>query len=347
MVFSGFYKKMFLRKLFILLILLNTFSFCISAEDNSDTTYNELKNIELITYPVNDSMIELRKQCLHVIQGDAKSLMALVFFKYLRTSNPKKTEALEELLPILDYLKNVTNRAIDSIAATKVESGLICWYFYNMGYVFQTATSTIGIDLSFRNAEKLAPFLDALLITHWHHDHFNKRLVDQMLLLKKPVCTNFYPNSTIIKKDTTITIGHNEISMCLGDHHRYVPVIISNNMIHYQISYKWNNEKFTIYHTGDGNNIKKMKTNDSVDIFIVHTQLPMPLSKAVYHVKPKITFASHILELGHPLPLRWNYDYCNKEISKVDGFKVITLGWGERWCSEKTIISLKQNTTPQ
>jgi hypothetical protein len=323
------------------LILLFVFSFFTSAENNPDATETELKNVELITYPANDSIIELRKQYLHIVQRDAKSLRALAFMKYLKTSNPGKAEALEDKLPILDYLKNVTNRTINAIATTTVESGLICWYFYNMGYVFQTATSTIGIDLSFRNAEKLAPFLDALLITHRHHDHYYKQLVEAMLLLKKPVCSNFYPNSITIKKDTTITIGHNAISMCIGDHHRSLPVVGSNNMIYYQISYKWNNEKFTIYHTGDGNNIKKMKTPDSIDIYIVHTQLQMPLLKAVYHIKPKITFASHILELSHPFPVRWNYDYCYKQISKIKGFDVITLGWGERWCSENTKISSK------
>lgn len=335
------YKKLIHIKLYLLSILLLTFSFFISAENKTDAIKAELKYIELITYLTNDSVTEIRKQSLHVVQQDAKSLGALTFMKYVNISNAEKAQALEYKYPILDYLKTVTNRTINAITTTKVESGLICWYFYNMGYVFQTATSTIGVDLSFRDAEKLAPFLDALLITHRHHDHFDKKLVNAMLLQKKPVCSNFYPNSIHIKKDTTITIEHNEISMCIGDHHRYIPVVGANNMIYYQISYKWNNEKFTIYHTGDGNNIKKMKKTDSIDIFIVHTQLPMPLSKAVYHVKPKITLASHVLELSHPFPIRWDYDYCYKQISKIEGFNVITLSWGERWCSANTIISSK------
>jgi hypothetical protein len=267
--------------------------------------------------------------------------------KYIKTGNKYKAEKLEDKLPILDYLKNVTNRSINTIATTKVEKGLICWYFYNMGFVFQTATSTIGIDLSFRDAEKLAPFLDALLVTHWHHEHCDKRLVEAMLQLKKTVISQSYPNSFIIRKDSVITIGNNTISMFIGDHHRNLPIISSNNMIYYQISYKCNDEKFTIYHTGDGNNINKMKTTDSIDVFIVHTQLPMPISKAVYHVKPRITFASHILELSHPFICKWDYDYCYKQISKVKGFNVITLAWGERWCSENAVISSKHNITHQ
>jgi hypothetical protein len=335
------YKETFTIKLYLHLILLFTFSILISAENHCNVNNAELQNIELITYPTSDTLTEIRKKYLRVIQEHAQPVRPLTFMKYINTNSGCQVEALEDKLPILDYLKNVTNRTINSIATATVQKGLICWYFYNMGFVFQTATSTIGIDLSFRDAEKLAPFLDVLLITHWHHDHYDKQLVEAMIRLKKPVFSDFYPNSYIVKKDTTITIGNNAISMGIGDHHRNLPIIGSNNMIYYQISYKCNGEKFTIYHTGDGNNIKKMKTSDSTDVFIVHTQLPMPLSKAVYHVKPKITFASHILELSHPFICRWNYDYCYKQISKIKGYNVITLAWGERWCSENTIVFSK------
>ncbi len=324
------------------LILLTFFApFSIIAEHNVKAAEDELQKIELIIYPTNDTLKEIRNQYLQLIQEQAQHVRPLTFMKYIKTVNCYKAEALEDKFQVLEYFKNVTNRSINAIESTKVEKGLICWYFYNMGYVFQTATSIIGVDLSFRDAEKLASFLDVLLITHWHHDHYDKRLVEKMLEFKKPVFSNFYPHSVIVKKDTVITLGNNTISMCIGDHHRQLPLISSKNMLQYQISYRCNNDKFTIYHTGDGNNIKKMKTTEPVDIFIVHTQLPMPLSKAVYHVKPKITFASHVLELSHPFPFRWNYDYCYKQISKIKDFNVITLAWGERWCSENAIISSK------
>jgi hypothetical protein len=300
-----------------------------------------------LVYPQNDSDLAHRKQLLEIIQLSAHKVSPFTYMQYMNywSTDPSKADKLEEKYELLKYLRAATGRSIDKITKTKIDSGMICWYFYNMGYVFQTATTRIGIDLNFRDAEKLAPLLDLLLVTHAHHDHVGRKLIDSMIALKKPVVTGFYPHTTIVKGDTVLIFGDNRIRIEIGDHHRHLPVLSTNNMLMYQIDYKNNGEKYTIFHSGDGNGIAKMKPDSPVDIFIVHTQLPMPLSKAVYQVRPTITFASHVLELSHsdgfPLPLRWNYDFCYRQIAKVKGYKVITLAWGESWMIPGTKVEAK------
>jgi hypothetical protein len=204
-----------------------------------------------------------------------------------------------------------------------------------MGYVIQTSTSKIGIDLNFRDAEKLAPVIDMLLITHNHHDHMNRKLIEVMTSLHKPVISNFFDGSIKVNRDTSILFNNVTVNVDVGDHHRHLLFLSNNNMLMYEIVTQNGNEKLVVYHSGDGNNFNKMTPSNPVDILITHVQLPMPLPKVITHIKPKITLVSHVMELSHPekypFPMRWNYDYCYKQINLVSGYKAITLIWGEKW----------------
>ena len=79
-------------------------------------------------------------------------------------------------------LKTRIDRAIIEINETSVPPGeLKLWYIYNMGVIAKTSNATIGFDLAgtyiYPSLADLSGYVDVLLISHTHGDHFNKNVI--------------------------------------------------------------------------------------------------------------------------------------------------------------------------
>ena len=85
-------------------------------------------------------------------------------------------------------------------------------------------------------------------------------------------------------------------------------------MLMYQVDCGPASGDFTLYHSGDGCNLAKMMPDRPVDLFILHIAVGMTPADAITHIQPRLTLASHMLELGHstkpPHPWRWSFDYA-------------------------------------
>ncbi len=297
----------------------------------------------LVSNPPDGTNASARRERMALIQAAGDRLSALDYRNYARSweTNTPLADLLEARHPVLGYLRDAIAGAIGEIRRTQVREGLAVWFIYNMGYVFKTPRTCFGIDLDGRGVERLAPELDFLLNTHEHGDHVHEPLFRAMLAQNKPVVTRWYPGSLLVSQSTNLVFGEVLIRTDLGDHHREQPRQ-RDNMLMFEVDCGPSANHAVIYHSGDGNNIDKMRPAKPVGLFILHTSVGMSVPDAVRHVKPKMTFVSHVMELGHsPLPphaWRWPYDTAFDVIRDLPEREATVLTWGERWLAPGTSL---------
>ena len=94
-------------------------------------------------------------------------------------------------------------------------------------------------------------------------------------------------------------------------------------------------KSFRTVGSGDASNKDKMKPDRPVGIFIPHVKVGLPIAETLRQLKPRMTFVSHVLELGHPPKphngWRVSYDYAFSTIKEVPPSQATVLTWGERW----------------
>jgi len=248
-------------------------------------------------------------------------------------ANADQAEQMEKANPALRYLRAVTVRAMGDIRHTRVKRGVVVWFLYNMGYVFKTPTACFGIDLCGREVERLAPDLDFLLVSHEHADHFSAPLVRAMIDRHRPVLTRSFSGPTVVNHGTSHQFGEIHVKIDPGDHHRE-DVNQRDNMMMFEVDCGRSGNNAIIYHSGDGNNYEKMHPEKPVDLFIVHVEVGMSVPSAIGQVCPKVTFVSHVLELGHsptpPNAWRWSYEHAFGVIRDIPEREAMVLTWGER-----------------
>jgi len=284
-----------------------------------------------------------RRKRMAVIQNACDQLEPQDYRDYVGwwNENDSAADAAEARHPALYYLGKATGHALTDIHQTTVTHGLAVWHVYNVGYVFKTPDACFGIDIKMRDSEKLADVLDFLLVTHEHDDHWSAPLIKAMIAAGKPVITRWYPGTTIINEPAGFRFGSCRVKVDIGDHHYEQPGG-QNNMLMFQVDCGERAGDCTIYHSGDGNNFRKMTPDREIDIFIVHVQVGMSVEDAIAHLKPRLTFVSHVMELGHnprpPNAWRWSFDYAFGQVGHIpeDGAAVLT--WGERWLLPGTVL---------
>jgi L-ascorbate metabolism protein UlaG (beta-lactamase superfamily) len=279
-----------------------------------------------------------------VLQEASDDLAPSVFGAYVEAwekGEEAAADQLEQTHPSLSYLRKATVRAMDDVHRVRVKRGLAVWYLYNMGYVFKTQASCFGIDIHNRGAELLADDLDFLLSSHEHRDHNTQALIKAMMARGKPVITRWFQGSKVVNSPAEYRFGDIRVKVDVGDHH-YPAANQLDNMLMFQVDCGLSANGFVIYHAGDGNNYKKMRPDKPVDLFIVHVQVGMPVKEAIAHLKPRLTFVSHVMELAHspkpPKAWRWSYEYAFGVIKGLPENKATVLTWGERWFSPGTAL---------
>ncbi|MEI7675144.1 MAG: MBL fold metallo-hydrolase [Bacteroidales bacterium] len=248
-----------------------------------------------------------------------------VYKEYLQGRKIEKNEPAKAILSILD--KKV-NDVLKNLAKPESKNkNVVLWQIYNMGYVIQTNSGNIGIDIHCRDAKRFAKHIDALLITHSHFDHYRNDLIDEMRRLNKPIISNWIDSD--FKTDTvkTFSIGSFNITTHLGDHYFWKKES-NNDMLMFEI--ETNGVK--ILHTGDNSSIVKLAEINNVDVFILHHDIINSLPEAVAIVKPKLTILSHVMELGHPRTIngyRWTYAHAMEKSKLIPNEKKGILLWGD------------------
>ncbi len=279
-----------------------------------------------------------------VLQRACDQLTVEDYATYARawSTNAVQADLSEQTHPALGYLRDATLAAIDDIRHTRVEKGVAVWLIYNMGHVFKTPTACFGIDLSGRRVEHLAPELDFLLTTHEHKDHYSEALIQAMLRCGKPVVTRWFPGTMIVNRATNMVFGSVRVQIDVGDHHDRNPKQL-NNMLMYEVACGADAGDAVIYHSGDNSNIDKIAPSRPPDLMIVHVSVGLPIADSIRRNTPRMTFPSHVLELGHsphpPHAWRWSYCYAFDTVKDIPARETAVLTWGERWLLPGTRLS--------
>lgn len=230
---------------------------------------------------------------------------------------------------ILSYYKKSLKRIITEIQTTNVEQGkIVMWHLYNMGYVVKTPSHCFGIDIKHKEAADLVPYLEFLLITHQHVDHYSDAMNGAMKMAGKPVYSNFVENEyKITGKKTFSPVAGIEVVAALGDH----SAELKNFCVTYQIDCGADTGNKVIYHIGDTYNATQLAKTKNVDVFIPHSGINMNFTQAMNKIDPAVTLMSHVNELSHAIDnYRWPYSKALDRVKEVAPRKAYVPVWGEK-----------------
>lgn len=290
-------------------------------------------------------LLQERQIALNQLQKLADKCNATYFLDYLTTMDDK-AEAIEKHDVLLSCYRLAFDKVIQEIKEDKVENGTAhIWLLYNMGYIVKTPSGCFGIDLMHRWAEKLAPYLDFLCITHNHQDHYDKKLISSMLEAGKPVLSNFLKEgkeytSTV---PSTYTIKNFSIRTSITDHNNSG---LSNFVTVFSIDCGADSGHFTLMHTGDSNYKAAQYTNilSEVDVLIPRYAPNALTENNIIGTKkgqtqPSYVLLSHILELTHVSEeeSRWSIPSALERASKINCNQTYVPMWGEKmiWKNNK------------
>lgn len=254
------------------------------------------------------------------------------FIPYLKC-NDSIEEKKMEANSILGFYNEALNRLLREIPKEEVSYGHIAvWHLYNMGYVIKTPKHCFGIDLNHKYAEKLAPYIEFLCITHPHGDHYTDKLNKAMTDAGKPVYSNFLDNGYKLDDEAVFNpVGDIEI-VAKRVHHGPN----SNIVTYYQIDCGRDTRNKVIFHCGDAYDYTELEKTKDIDLFIPHTTVGLRLRKAAKKLDPDYVLLSHVLEMGHPAKYPGSSIYRIPYIEAIR--KAIFLGrdgaivpvWGEK-----------------
>ena len=270
-----------------------------------------------------------RLDATRTIQRSVDRLRAAEFDSYFESSREDAAKE-EENRAVLRYLNSSFDKVLNELKETKVDdNSVVFWHVYNMGYLIKTPTQTIAVDIRHRRAAELLPYIDFLLVTHNHRDHFTSSLCDAATLAKIPVVSNFLQNDWIVEEnERTLEIGDSTIQLKRVDHNKNLIKFVTT----FEINCGPRSGDCVVYHVGDACDVNQLTPKEPVDVFIPHLAVGLNVPKAVNEtIKPKLTLLSHILELGHLIDKwRWSYDYGYNEVRKCANDTVILPVWGEK-----------------
>jgi L-ascorbate metabolism protein UlaG (beta-lactamase superfamily) len=254
-----------------------------------------------------------------------------------------------------DLVRIRLDTALAEIPKTVVPKGKVkIWYIYNMGIIAKSSDKTVAFDLAgnyvYPRLSDFTKYIDILVITHFHNDHFNPTVVKEAL---KNGVTVIVPGDTMILKDNEFVRDPNGIPALDLVRRQYG--ISSDNLISLKPNevttvkgveitaypanhigpgggdagiapypsnwYYVNLSGVRILHAGDGISLENDSalSGKAVDAFITHATTIDPrdndsLTKLVPN--PKIYLPLHVLELGHGSSIvtgssGWIMDYKN------------------------------------
>lgn len=270
-----------------------------------------------------------RKEAMTKMQGYVDIMTDTQFVEYYRCSEGCQKEAGLENWGILQFYNMALEKLLKEIPATEVGKGEVAvWQLYNMGYVVKTADQCFGVDIHHKHAQRVAPLIDFLLITHNHSDHQWKPLTEEMARLGKAVYSNFLDNGYKLAGGEDLKIGNIEIENWLCDHNAKARNFVTT----FQVTCNAEGEKpLTFLFSGDSYSHEQLNPTRQVDVFVPHLAVGLKVNKAVEKIQPRIVLMSHILELAHHInKWRWSYQHGITECEKLNREGVYLPVWGEK-----------------
>ena len=209
--------------------------------------------------------------------------------------------------PLLKFYEQCLDKLMLQIPDEKVEDGSIAiWYLYNMGFVIKTPNSCFGLDIHHRNADRLEPLLDFLVVTHNHDDHYSIPLMTKMTKAGKPVLSNFFPNAYYTKA-ASMSYQFNGVTIHCGeaDHNNK----LKKFTMPVEIICQTGKQHFVFFSSGDcASHTFLDKKSEFIDLYAVHPRNIMVAREAASRLNAKTTFIVHLLEMGHEIN-RWRWPF--------------------------------------
>ena len=242
--------------------------------------------------------------------------------------------------PVLKFYDAALDRLLVDIPATEVKPGtVVIWYLYNMGFIIKTPESCFGVDIHHRRAVELADLVDFIAITHNHEDHYSMPLQHKMNDSGKLVITNFFPNPGYTKaaEYTHDLPGGITIHCGEANHNRK----LQKFTMPMEIICKTGDKKFVFFTSGDCWSHEFLnRKSERIDLYAIHPRCGMKPVNAVTKLDPRLTFISHLQELGHEINRwRWQFSVGREELKNLDGINKAGYVpiWGEKfiWDGEK------------
>lgn len=292
---------------------------------------------------------------------------------------------------LIDFYHERIEQAVGEIEASRVEDGARIWQLYNLGYVVRTKTVTLGFDL-FRGpartvaqdvtgekahvptpdfpisdalAKRLADQCDVLFISHWHYDHADPYISQEMLSQGKPVIATTETFSREKRYDAismdldAVYAGltrmdrsvHEVQKLTIQQGAVQLDVIVNPG---HQGGHLCNNvivttpEGLTFAHNGDQYNdptnpdhrdfewIDHVKEHADIDVLMSNCWMDDPL-RYVEGTNPKLTILGHMIEMGHEAWDRMPYwgdsvfIQSSYDALLASDHPVLIMAWGESY----------------
>ena len=276
-----------------------------------------------------------RRAAMGEMQTYIDTFTHTLFNEYLATPEGTDKERGIEGWGLMKYYNMAFEKVLAEVPATEVKKGeVVVWQLYNMGYIVKTQTQCFGVDVYHKHAERLAPMIDFMMITHNHADHQWKPLIAEMERQGKAVYSNFMDNGYKVSTGDEFTVGNISVKVTTVDHN----ATLKNFVNTYEINcYASKGKKgYVMFFSGDAHNYEQLNPTTAVDVFIPHLAVGLNMAEAVKKIAPKEVLMSHILELGHSInKWRWSYEYGLNECEKLQREGVYLPVWGEKIALKK------------
>jgi len=248
----------------------------------------------------------------------------------------------------MSYMERLTGNIAAELPKNKPTGQEIRFFrCYNDGFIIQTATLTVAIDLirggrgeqtfvSNALIRKIIDQCDILFITHEHGDHTDHAVIDMFLEQGKEVITpvNFRKESPVklhVLRGTemvceTIQIPDKKISLTVNVYPGQQGAM-PNNV--YLITLP---EGQTVMHTGDQDfttdvGAKITDKNIQVDVLLVQCWM-LPMRDFVSGFNPSLIICGHENEMGHSIDHRESYWLTFRRLTNVK-IPTVVMAWGE------------------
>jgi hypothetical protein len=243
----------------------------------------------------------------------------------------------------MQYAAASTERVASALAAGKPSGDEVrIFRLYNHGFIIQSRTVTVGIDL-IRGSGR--PFVDSLMmqsvadkcdilfISHAHGDHADKGVAQMFCRQGKPVVvpTNMWSDLplTVFRPERpqlrSFKAGGNSLEVTVFPGHQDD---IPNNLYAIRLP-----EGKVIMHTGDQDNssdvqmLTKVKDEIKVDALLAHCWM-QPLQPILDGIQPPVVICGHENEVEHTIDHREPFWLTFRRMAKV-GRPCIVMAWGE------------------
>ena len=245
---------------------------------------------------------------------------------------------------VLQYYDASLDRILEQLPNEKPAPGTVTiWYLYNMGFIIKTPTVCFGVDINHRKGEKLEPYLDFLVVTHNHNDHYTLSLMRAMTANKKLVISNFFPNAGYTKAPSK-THEINGVTVHCGesDHNK----VLRKFTMPMEIICPTGDRNFVFFTSGDTWNHSFLeKKSGKIDLYVVHPFNGMTAVKAAQKLDANLTFIVHLHEMTHEYN-KWRWKYADGrwqlDVFRKNKRNAYLPVWGEKFIWDGSKIHVTQ-----